>query len=49
VANLARFPRLRYTPFATPLHPLPRFTAALNGGKPAVHLYEDVLLGRQPL
>ncbi len=49
MANLARFPRRRYTPFATPLHPLPRFTAALNGDKPAVHLYENVLLGRQSL
>ena len=27
--DLSRFPRRRYTPFVTPIEPLPRFSAAL--------------------
>jgi D-cysteine desulfhydrase len=27
--DLSRFPRRSYTPFATPIEPLPRFSAAL--------------------
>jgi D-cysteine desulfhydrase len=33
--DLSRFPRRRYTPFVTPLEPLPRFSAALAATCPA--------------
>jgi len=51
--NLARFPRRRYTPFDTPLEPMPRFSAALAttcpGGKgPEVWVKRDDLLGLFP-
>jgi D-cysteine desulfhydrase len=48
--DLSRFPRRRYTPFATPLEPLPRFTRALNGnGKgPNIWIKRDDMLGLYP-
>ena len=51
--NLARFPRRRYTPFATPVEPLPRFSAALaascpGGRGPEVWVKRDDLLGLFP-
>lgn len=48
--DLSRFPRRRYTPFATPLEPLPRFTRALNGnGKgPSIWIKRDDMLGLSP-
>ena len=51
--DLSRFPRRRYTPFVTPLEPLPRFSAALAascpGGKgPEVWVKRDDMLGLNP-
>ncbi len=51
--DLSRFPRRRYTPYATPLEPLPRFSAALAatcpGGKgPEVWAKRDDMLGLFP-
>ncbi len=41
--NLSRFPRRRYTPFATPLEPLPQLSAALGG--PEIWIKRDDMLG----
>src|ERR1700761_4133928 len=41
--NLARFPRRRYTPHATPLEPLRHLTKALGG--PEIWIKRDDLLG----
>lgn len=41
--NLARFPRRRYTPFATPIEKLEHLTAALGG--PQIYVKRDDLLG----
>jgi len=51
--DLSRFPRRRYTPFATPLEPLPRFSAALaascpGGQGPEVWVKRDDMLGLFP-
>jgi len=51
--DLSRFPRRRYTPFATPIEPMPRFSAALAatcpGGKgPEVWIKRDDMLGLFP-
>ena len=51
--NLSRFPRRRYTAGATPLEPLPRFSAALaatcpRGRGPEVWVKRDDLLGLFP-
>lgn len=51
--DLSRFPRRRYTPFATPLEPLPRFSAALaascpGGRGPEVWVKRDDMLGLFP-
>lgn len=51
--DLSRFPRRRYTPFATPLEFLPRFSAALaascpNGRGPRVWIKRDDMLGLFP-
>jgi D-cysteine desulfhydrase len=51
--DLSRFPRRRYTEGATPIEPLPRFSAALAatcpGGKgPEVWVKRDDLLGLSP-
>lgn len=51
--NLARFPRRRYTPYPTPLEPLPRFSAELaaqctGGVGPEVWVKRDDLLGLFP-
>ena len=51
--DLSRFPRRRYTPFATPLEPLPRFSAALaatcpGGRGPEVWAKRDDMLGLAP-
>ena len=51
--NLARFPRRRYTPFATPIEPLPRFSAELarscpGGRGPEIWVKRDDLLGLFP-
>ncbi len=51
--DLSRFPRRRYTPFATPLEPLPRFSAALaatcpGGRGPEVWIKRDDMLGLFP-
>lgn len=51
--DLSRFPRRRYTPFATPLEPLPRFSAALaascpDGKGPEVWVKRDDMLGLFP-
>jgi D-cysteine desulfhydrase len=51
--NLSRFPRRRYTPSATPLESLPRFSAALaalcpQGRGPEVWVKRDDLLGLFP-
>jgi len=51
--DLSRFPRRRYTPFATPIEPLPRFTAALaascpGGSGPEVWVKRDDMLGLFP-
>lgn len=41
--NLARFPRRRYTPHATPIEPMPHLSAALGG--PDLWIKRDDLLG----
>lgn len=41
--NLAKFPRRRYTQGATPIEPVPRFSAALGG--PQIYIKRDDLLG----
>ena len=51
--DLSRFPRRRYTAAATPIEPMPRFSAALAatcpGGKgPEVWIKRDDLLGLSP-
>jgi D-cysteine desulfhydrase len=51
--DLARFPRRRYTEGATPIEPLPRFSAALaatcpGGRGPEVWIKRDDLLGLSP-
>lgn len=51
--DLSRFPRRRYTPFATPIEPLPRFSAALaatcpGGRGPEVWVKRDDMLGLFP-
>ena len=51
--DLSRFPRRRYTPFATPIEPMPRFSAALaascpGGQGPKVWIKRDDMLGLFP-
>lgn len=51
--DLFRFPRRRYTPFATPIEPMPRFSAALaascpGGRGPEVWVKRDDMLGLFP-
>ena len=51
--DLFRFPRRRYTPFATPVEPMPRFSAALavscpGGRGPEVWVKRDDMLGLFP-
>ena len=51
--DLSRFPRRRYTPWATPLEPMPRFSAALaascaGGRGPEVWIKRDDQLGLFP-
>ena len=51
--DLSRFPRRRYTPFATPIEPMPRFSAALaascpGGRGPEVWVKRDDMLGLFP-
>jgi D-cysteine desulfhydrase len=51
--DLSRFPRRRYTPFATPIEPLPHFSAALaatcpGGRGPEVWIKRDDMLGLFP-
>ena len=51
--DLSRFPRRRYTPFATPIEPMPRFSAALaatcpGGEGPDVWIKRDDMLGLFP-
>jgi D-cysteine desulfhydrase len=51
--DLSRFPRQRYTEFATPIHPMPRFSAALaascpGGVGPEVWIKRDDMLGLFP-
>jgi D-cysteine desulfhydrase len=51
--DLARFPRRRYTEGATPIEPMPRFSAALaatcpGGRGPEVWIKRDDLLGLSP-
>jgi D-cysteine desulfhydrase len=51
--DLSRFPRRRYTPFVTPLEPLPRFSVALaatcpGGQGPEVWIKRDDMLGLFP-
>jgi len=51
--DLSRFPRRRYTPFDTPIEPLPRFSAALaascpGGRGPEVWVKRDDMLGLFP-
>lgn len=46
--DLSRFPRRRYTDGATPLHPLPRLTAALGPEAPEIWIKRDDLLGLAP-
>ena len=51
--DLSRFARRRYTPFATPIEPLPRFSAALaascpGGRGPEVWVKRDDMLGLFP-
>ncbi len=43
VMNLARFPRRRYTPFATPIEAMPRLSAALGGAE--LWIKRDDMLG----
>ena len=49
--DLARFPRRRYTPFATPIELMPHFTKELakscpGGVGPEVWIKRDDMLGR---
>jgi D-cysteine desulfhydrase len=46
--DLSRFPRRRYTEGATPLHPLPRLSAALGPDGPEIWIKRDDLLGLAP-
>lgn len=51
--DLSRFARRRYTPFATPIEPMPRFSAALaatcpGGQGPEVWVKRDDMLGLFP-
>jgi D-cysteine desulfhydrase len=51
--DLSRFPRRRYTPFATPIEPMPHFSAALaascpGGRGPEVWIKRDDMLGLFP-
>jgi D-cysteine desulfhydrase len=51
--DLSRFPRRRYTPFVTPIEPMPRFSAALaatcpGGRGPEVWIKRDDMLGLFP-
>lgn len=51
--DLSRFPRRRYTPFVTPIEPMPHFSAALaascpNGKGPEVWIKRDDQLGLFP-
>ena len=51
--DLSRFPRRRYTPFATPIEAMPRFSAALaascpGGRGPEVWVKRDDMLGLFP-
>lgn len=51
--DLSRFPRRRYTPFATAIEPMPRFSAALaascpGGRGPEVWIKRDDMLGLFP-
>jgi D-cysteine desulfhydrase len=51
--DLSRFPRRRYTPFATPLEPMPRFSQALaascpDGQGPELWVKRDDMLGLFP-
>ncbi len=51
--DLSRFPRRRYTGFATPIEPMPRFSAALaatcpGGQGPEVWIKRDDMLGLFP-
>jgi len=51
--DLSRFPRRRYTSFATPIEPMPRFSAALaascpGGVGPEVWIKRDDMLGLFP-
>jgi len=51
--DLTRFPRRRYTPFSTPIEPMPRFSAALaascpGGRGPQVWIKRDDMLGLFP-
>ncbi len=51
--DLSRFPRRRYTAFATPIEPMPRFSAALaascpGGQGPQVWIKRDDMLGLFP-
>lgn len=51
--DLSRFPRRRYTPFATPIEPLPRLSAALaascpGGRGPELWVKRDDMLGLFP-
>ena len=51
--DLSKFPRRCYTPFATPIEPLPRFSAALaatcpGGQGPEVWIKRDDMLGLFP-
>jgi len=51
--DLSRFPRRRYTPYATPIEPLPRFSASLaeqcpEGRRPQIWIKRDDQLGLFP-
>lgn len=51
--DLSRYPRRRYTPFATPLEPMPRFSQALaascpDGQGPELWVKRDDMLGLFP-
>ncbi|MCW5612285.1 MAG: D-cysteine desulfhydrase [Rubrivivax sp.] len=46
--DLSRFARRRYTAGATPLHPLPRLSAALGSEAPEIWIKRDDLLGLAP-
>lgn len=51
--DLSRFPRRRYTPYATPIEPLPHFTAALGAQcpdrrRPEIWIKRDDQLGLFP-